>query len=221
LLIHQSSLKYTKILTLQEKINNSLPGLDAHIAFYPLRFIKHNAEDFLNFRKSAVAVHIYPSNESSNDFSILLIERSEYEGTHSKQIAFPGGKVDPEDESFEHTARRESFEEVEIPFDAGIFIGKLTEVNIPVSKFNVIPYVFFHETLPPLKRNEREVNEILSISISELVDESNRKATSIKVTNELTMPNVPCFIIQEKIIWGATALILNELKTICKEIWDL
>ena len=135
MLIHQSSLKYTKILTLQEKINNSLPGLGAHIAFYPLRFIKHNAEDFLNFRKSAVAVHIYPSNESSNDFSILLIERSEYEGTHSKQIAFPGGKVDPEDESFEHTARRESFEEVEIPFDAGIFIGKLTEVNIPVSNY--------------------------------------------------------------------------------------
>ena len=214
-------MKNTKILALQEKINNSLPGLDAHITFYPLRFIKHNAEDYLNFRKSAVAVHIYPSNESSDDFSILLIERSEYEGTHSKQIAFPGGKVDPEDKSFEYTARRESFEEVEIPFDAGTLIGKLTEVNIPVSKFNVMPYVFFHETLPPLKKNEREVNEILFISISELVDEINRKTASIKVSNELTMPNVPCFIIQEKIIWGATALILNELKVICKEIWDL
>jgi hypothetical protein len=75
--------------------------------------------------------------------------------------------------------------------------------------------------LPPLKKNEREVNEILSISISELVDEGNRKATAIKVNNDLTMPNVPCFIIQEKIIWGATALILNELKEICKEIWEL
>jgi hypothetical protein len=84
-----------------------------------------------------------------------------------------------------------------------------------------MPYVFFHETLPPLKKNEREVNEILFISISELVDEINRKTASIKVSNELTMPNVPCFIIQEKIIWGATALILNELKVICKEIWDL
>jgi len=210
----------TKILTLQEKINYNLPGVEAHIAFYPLRFIKHNAEDYLNFRKSAVAVHIYPNDEHSNDFSILLIERSEYEGTHSKQIAFPGGKVDPDDESLEFTARRESFEEVEIPFDAGTFIGKLTEVNIPVSKFNVMPFVFFHEKLPPLKKNEREVNEILSISISELVDESNRKAISIKVSNELTMPNVPCFIIQEKIIWGATALILNELKIICKEVWN-
>jgi 8-oxo-dGTP pyrophosphatase MutT (NUDIX family) len=210
----------TKILTLQEKINYNLPGVEAHTAFYPLRFIKHNAEDYLNFRKSAVAVHIYPNDEPSNEFSILLIERSEYEGTHSKQIAFPGGKVDPDDESLEYTARRESFEEVEIPFDAGTFIGKLTEVNIPVSKFNVMPFVFFHEKLPPLKKNEREVNEILSISISELVDESNRKAISIKVSNELTMPNVPCFIIQEKIIWGATALILNELKIICKEVWN-
>jgi len=210
----------SKILALQEKINNSLPGLEAHIAFYPLRFINNNAKDYLNYRKSAVAIHIYSREESSDDFSILLIERSEYEGTHSKQIAFPGGKVDPEDKSFEHTARRESFEEVEIPFDAGTFIGKLTEVNIPVSKFNVMPYVFYHETLPPLKKNEREVNEILSITITELVDESNRKTTSIKVNDELTMPNVPCFIMQEKIIWGATALILNELKIICKEIWN-
>ena len=210
----------SKILALQEKINNSLPGLEAHIAFYPLRFINNNAQDYLNYRKSAVAIHIYSREESSDDFSILLIERSEYEGTHSKQIAFPGGKVDPEDKSFEHTARRESFEEVEIPFDSGTFIGKLTEVNIPVSKFNVMPYVFYHETLPPLKKNEREVNEILSITITELVDESNRKTTSIKVNDELTMPNVPCFIMQEKIIWGATALILNELKIICKEIWN-
>jgi len=210
----------SKILALQEKINNSLPGLEAHIAFYPLRFINNNAKDYLNYRKSAVAIHIYSREESSDDFSILLIERSEYEGTHSKQIAFPGGKVDPEDKSFEHTARRESFEEVEIPFDSGTFIGKLTEVNIPVSKFNVMPYVFYHETLPPLKKNEREVNEILSITITELVDESNRKTTSIKVNDELTMPNVPCFIMQEKIIWGATALILNELKIICKEIWN-
>jgi len=210
----------SKILALQEKINNSLPGLEAHIAFYPLRFINNNTQDYLNYRKSAVAIHIYPREESSDDFSILLIERSEYEGTHSKQIAFPGGKVDPEDKSFEHTARRESFEEVEIPFDSGTFIGKLTEVNIPVSKFNVMPYVFYHETLPPLKKNEREVNEILSITITELVDESNRKTTSIKVNDELTMPNVPCFIMQEKIIWGATALILNELKIICKEIWN-
>ncbi len=210
----------TKILELQEKINNSLPGLDAHVAFYPLRFIKHNAEDFLNFRKSAVAIHIYPSNESSNDFSILLIERSEYEGTHSKQIAFPGGKVDPEDESFEHTARRESFEEVKIPLNSGTLIGELTEVNIPVSKFNVKPFVFFHEKLPPLEKNIREVNEILSISITELIDEKNKKSSTIKVNNELTIPNIPCFVIQDKTIWGATALILNELKIICKEIWD-
>lgn len=207
-----------RIKKLQERITQNLPGFDAHIAFYPMRFIKYDADDYLNFRKSAVAIHIYPSNELSDDLSILLIERSEYEGTHSKQIALPGGKVDREDESLEHTARRESLEEVEIPFDAGILIGKLTEVNIPVSKFNVTPFVFFHETLPPLKKNEREVNEILSISISELVNIRNQTTRSVKVNDEITLPNVPCFIIQEKVIWGATALILNELKIIFNEI---
>lgn len=199
-----------------EQLKKPLPGIDSHKSFYPYRFKEENTLDYSNFRKAVVGIHIFPSED---EFSILLIERSEYDGTHSKQIAFPGGKVDEGDNSLEYTARRETFEEVAIPFEAGEVIGQLTEVNIPVSKFNVIPFVFYHENLPELKKNEREVNEILTIRFSDLLNDQFKTSTSIRINHQVTMPNVPCFIINEKIIWGATALILNELKLICKEAW--
>ena len=208
----------SKIKLLQEKIQQYLPGVKSHIEFYPYRFSNENTIDSTTFRKAAVAVHLF---NKENQLHLLLIERSEYDGTHSKQIAFPGGKIDPEDPSTEYAARRESFEEVAIPFDKGLLIGQLTEVNIPVSKFNVIPFVFYHEELPELTKNKREVNEILTISLKELLDELNKTSVIIQINKQVRLPNVPCFIIQEKIIWGATALILNELKVICKEIWDL
>jgi 8-oxo-dGTP pyrophosphatase MutT (NUDIX family) len=204
-----------KINLLQEKIQNQLPGIESHIEFYPYRFSNENTIDTSSFRKAAVAVHLF---KKENQLHLLLIERSEYDGTHSKQIAFPGGKIDPNDFSTEYAARRESFEEVAIPFDKGRLIGQLTEVNIPVSKFNVIPFVFYHEELPELTKNDREVNEIFTISIEELLDESNKTQTLIQINKQVRFPNVPCFVIQEKIIWGATALILNELKLVYQQI---
>lgn len=198
------------------QLQKPLPGIESHKSFYPYRFKDENSIDFSTFRKAVVGIHVF---QSEDGLSILLIERSEYDGTHSKQIAFPGGKVDATDHSSEFTARRESFEEVAIPLDAGEVIGQLTEVNIPVSKFNVIPFVFYHENLPELKKNEREVNEILTIRFSDLLNDQFKTITSIRINKQVIMPNVPCFIINEKIIWGATALILNELKLICKEAW--
>jgi 8-oxo-dGTP pyrophosphatase MutT (NUDIX family) len=204
-----------KINLLQEKIQSQLPGIESHIEFYPYRFSNENTIDTSSFRKAAVAVHLFTKE---NQLHLLLIERSEYDGTHSKQIAFPGGKIDPDDFSTEYAARRESFEEVAIPFDKGQLIGQLTEVNIPVSKFNVIPFVFYHEELPELTKNEREVNEIFTISLEELLDESNKTQTLIQINKQVRLPKVPCFIIQEKIIWGATALILNELRLVYQQI---
>jgi len=204
------------VSSLLEQFQKPLPGIESHKAFYPYRFKDENSLDFSAFRKAVVGIHIF---QAEDELSILLIERSEYDGTHSKQIAFPGGKVDEGDNSLEYTARRETFEEVAIPFEAGEVIGQLTEVNIPVSKFNVIPFVFYHENLPELKKNEREVNEILTIRFSDLLNDQSKTSTSIRINQQVTMANVPCFIINEKIIWGATALILNELKLICKEAW--
>lgn len=194
---------------LSERLKKDLPGENAHKTFAPYRYTQVSPDEAKLYRKSAVAVHFFQKKE---DWYFVLIERSEYDGTHSKQIAFPGGKYDPDDLNPEHTARRESFEEIGLQMHEGQFIGTLTEVNIPVSKFNVLPHVFIHSNpIQNLQLNEREVNAILFVSLNELLEHPSKKMEIIQLSSGMKL-QVPCFVLQEKIVWGATALMLNEIK---------
>jgi 8-oxo-dGTP pyrophosphatase MutT (NUDIX family) len=131
---------------------------------------------------------------------------------HSGQISFPGGKRDETDENLEFTARRECFEEVALPLGLGEMIHPLTEVFIPVSSFLVQPYIFYVETLPELIADEREVDSIFSFDIFSLLDESIIHRTSIQIGNGMTLKDMPYFNIHGRVVWGATAMILSELK---------
>ena len=77
-------------------------------------------------------------------------------------------------------------------------------------------FVFFHEKEPDILINRREVATILKVKLSDFLekDHSNR---DIKISGNMNLKNIPCFEIQKKIVWGATALILNELKIILKD----
>lgn len=151
--------------------------------------------------------------DETNNFFIPLIERETYNGTHSGQISLPGGKFDLEDLDLETTARRECFEEIGL---ANIeVLGKLTSVYIPVSGFLVQPYLgYFEVKNPNFVKHEREVKSILNLSIEELLDDNIVKNGS--VTLDLSL-NHPYFEMKEYKIWGATAMILNEVKAVLKE----
>jgi 8-oxo-dGTP pyrophosphatase MutT (NUDIX family) len=190
-----------------------LPGISAHKKFYPLRFTQ--TEKPINPKLSAVAIHLFNKNK---EWYFIVIERSEYDGHHSKQIAFPGGKMDPSDSTLEETARRESIEEINIKMDHAKIVGKITPVYIPISNFEVHPYIFAHSDEPILKASIDEVNEIVFIKCSDLLDDKNLKYTDIEITKGSTMKKVPCFTLENKIIWGATALILSEIKELLKRL---
>jgi len=196
-----------------ELLKGGLPGRLSHEAFYPVRQVELSHLDVSHFRHAAVGIHLFPNED---DCQFLIIERSEYDGTHSKQMAFPGGKVDVADEDTVYTARRESWEEVGIPFEKGDWLGCLTTVYIPVSSFSVEPHLFFHDEVPEFKLSEREVQATYLFSVHELLDESNCKQVNIPMNSRAVMRNVPCFELRQKIIWGATALILSELKDLLK-----
>jgi len=191
----------------------SLPGEKAHVKMAPIgRPVSSIALKMADkVRESAVAVVLYKNNGS---IECILTQRPEYEGNHSGQVSFPGGKKDPSDLDLEETARRECFEEIGIPTDQGILLGQLTDVFIPVSSFLVKAYVIYHDVLPILKKDEREVSEILSFPLFDLKNEELISTMEIHLPNGTLYQNIPYFDLADKKVWGATALILSELREI-------
>ena len=202
-------------LTLIEKqLKNPLPGENAHQIMAPSHRLgaKEAKEKAVFYRESSVAIHVL---EQQSELSILLTQRSAYDGAHSGQVSFPGGKIEPSDSSVLHAARRESFEETGIPIHEGLFLGTLTNVFIPVSSFDVQVHLLYHSEINwEFKKNDREVAEIFWLPASRLLDDSTTTLLDISISPAVKLKNVPCYVYENKIIWGATAIILSELKVI-------
>ena len=163
-------------------------------------------------KKCGVLVLIYPKN---NKIFTVFIKRQTYDGVHSGQIAFPGGKYEKTDNTLVNTAIREANEEIGINPDDINIIGNLTELYIPPSNFNVLPILAYMDKPPVFNIDKNEVDSIIEISIDELVDEkivSNKEV----YTSEKTMINVPCYLYKRNIIWGATAMIISEFVKVVK-----
>ena len=136
---------------------------------------------------------------------------------HSAQVGFPGGKLEPNDDSLEHAALRETFEEIGVPVDDIEVLSPLTEVYIPPSNFFVQPYLGFSNKTPRFIKDENEVEAIIEISLGHFIDDnmiiSKRVSTSYKVEVE-----VPAFSLNGHVVWGATAMILSEIKDLLKQL---
>lgn len=191
------------------RLQKELPGERAHINFYPYRIKNKFIETEIDKKLSAVGIHLYPERES---FFFILIKRPNYNGYHSGQIAFPGGKKDATDINLLQTAKRESFEELNISMDIGEIICELTPVYIPVSNFLVQPFVFLHHEKPNMIKNH-EVAEVIEISLDELLSEENLGKINLE---NIGLSGVPAFIFEKCQVWGATALMLSEMKEMLK-----
>lgn len=202
------------ISDLKIKLQRPLPGAEAQfeVAHINREKVIPSSAKAIDYKPSAVLVLLYPNEHKQT--SVLLIERMTYDGHHSGQIALPGGKVEPSDLDLEATALREFFEETGSDLIPTI-IGKLTPVYIPVSKFMVQPFVGYLTQKPNFTINDFEVSQLIEWSINELLLPETVKQTTIEPTPGLKI-KTPYFDIQGKILWGATAMIMNELKWVLK-----
>ena len=209
--------RFQKLInTLTIQLNKPLNGKHAHFEMAHAARVFPNKAEVVNYRSSAVIVLLYPNQ--NNEACVLLIERSTYEGHHSGQIALPGGKHEPADTDLNATALREFFEETGSSETPAV-IGKLSEVHIPVSKFIVQPYVAYLTKRPDFVINDLEVYKLIEWELHELLEQNITQTTTITVSN--TDIVTPYFMVDEKILWGATAMIINELKHVIKDSINL
>jgi 8-oxo-dGTP pyrophosphatase MutT (NUDIX family) len=159
-----------------------------------------------NPQRSAVLIAIFPLNGIA---STLLIKRAVYNGVHSGQIGFPGGKVEDTDPSISATALREAEEEVGINPESVEILGLLTSLYIPVSNMLVQPVIGLLKAYPELHLNLQEVEYTINAPLSHLKDTENQ---SIKTINMHGNPvSAPYFRVGNEQVWGATAMIISEL----------
>ncbi|WP_299063232.1 CoA pyrophosphatase [uncultured Polaribacter sp.] len=187
-----------------------LGGLKAQFKLAPKMRVKYNLTKIKanNPKKAAVLALFYPNDK--NETCFLLTQRASYKGVHSAQISFPGGKKDQIDLNLQKTALRETFEEVGVPEKSIRILRELTEVFIEPSNFLVTPFLGIVNKRPNFILNY-EVDKIIDVLLSDLIND--KSITTVKVnTSYMNNVEVPCFKFEDYIVWGATAMMLSEIK---------
>ncbi len=197
---------------LKYMLEQPLPGKKAH----ELLMAEERKEmlmlkpDLKIARKAAVLVLFYPENDQPH---IVFIERTKYKGVHSGQIAFPGGQYESQDNNLHDTAVRETEEETGVGKDTINIIGGLSEIYIPPSNYNVLPVVGWIDYKPDFIPDKSEVENVITFAVDSFFNENALKSESI-ISQGRLLRNVPCYKIDEYIIWGATSMILSELMSV-------
>jgi len=201
-----------------EQIKDAKPvGVEAHRLMIPKERTPYlYAEDFVERqpKESAVLMLLYPKGIEMN---VLLIERATYEGVHSGQVGFPGGKYEREDVDLLHTALRETEEEVGIGSKDIQVLQSYTKIYIPPSNFYVQPYLGISNTELSFSPNASEVANIIELPLRLLFQDQIVKEVALE-TSYSSWTHVPAFRYNDYIIWGATAMMLSELKETLKSI---
>nr|WP_029033866.1 CoA pyrophosphatase [Salinimicrobium terrae] len=196
----------------------TLPGEEAHFKLAPMLRMRELENLDINSQKpkqAAVLSVFYPGKSGETRFVLIL--RKTYRGVHSNQVGFPGGRVELDDRDLAHTALRETEEEVGIPQHEVEIMREMTRLYIPPSNFWVHPFMGVMKKTPRLIPQEEEVESVLEITLEEFMSESClvKETLSTSYAKEI---EVPAFLLNGHVVWGATAMMLSEMKEILKQL---
>lgn len=208
------------ITQLKERLEQSLPGMEAQSKMLSKTMHKNGRasapeEAITDAKKAAVMLLLF---QKDGVWYTTLMQRPETPYPHSRQISFPGGGAEPTDGSFEATALRETEEEFGIDASLISVVGALSPLYIPVSKYLVYPFVGYMNAPPVYDIQEEEVDEVIEVKVADLLADDVIKITHIETSSGLKLKEVPYFDVANKVVWGATAMMLHEFVTIAKEI---
>jgi 8-oxo-dGTP pyrophosphatase MutT (NUDIX family) len=197
------------IESIEKKLAKPLPGVSSQLKMASMRRLIKDGKVIVpdDVRKGGVLALFYPTD---GKIFMVFIKRTEYPGVHSGQISFPGGGWEQGDKNMVDTALREAEEEIGVIRSTVVPIGKLTDLFIPPSNFLVTPVVGFTRERPDFMPDPDEVDRILEFPLEDLLNELNIQDKDITIFPAIRL-KVPCFYVDGNVIWGATAMILNEL----------
>ena len=200
------------IFHLKRIINTNLPGNDSH------QKMKVDSRKKINFpftinkaKPAAVLLLLYPKN---NQIFFYLTKRTEDLKYHKGQISLPGGSKET-GESLLETALRETEEEIGINKNKISILGAITPLFIPITEFIMTPFIGFISKEPIIKLDSREVDEIFSVNIIDLIN--NDKLTTHRQIKGKDV-NIPYYLLNNHQVWGATSMVLSEFKDIIQLI---
>ena len=154
------------------------------------------------------AAVLVPLVNREDEITVLLTKRTDHLNNHAGQISFPGGQMDKTDRNSEHTALRETEEEIGLKEQLVEIVGHLNDYVVGTG-FLVRPIIGFIE--PPLVLNphENEVAEIFEAPLNFVTHPENFEY------HTRTIKGIERSFIaiqwNDRFIWGATAGILQDL----------
>ncbi len=198
------------------KINDfNLPGNKSLLKLAPPARVKQILDGFIPKNPKLAAVLVLFYGDENNDTRMILILRNTYNGVHSNQVSFPGGKKDDSDFNLKQTAIRETVEELGLDKSFIKIIGSLSKFYIPPSNFNVQPFIGIYNKLPKFNPCINEVSLVINPLFDDLI---NLKVVQSEICVNNKLIKVPSYVINNQIVWGATAMIINEFISLFNDV---
>lgn len=195
-----------------------LPGEAVQFKMAPierLQELKRIAREKETAKRAGVMSLFYPSENFET--KLILILRKTYKGVHSAQVGFPGGKLEVEDDSIQDAALRETEEEVGVSRETISVLKKLTEIYIPPSNFFVQPFLGITTEAPKFVPQEEEVEALIEVALKDFMNDANIISQTLS-TSYASSIKVPAFKLNGHVVWGATAMMLNEVRELLKMV---
>ena len=201
---------------LKERLLDPLPGDSAHTAMraIPIGALTPRFDHSLPPKPGGVLILLYEDDAGLIRFP--LIKRQEYSGAHSGQVSLPGGKAEQGEDPIV-TALRECEEEIGVDRNSLVVLGRLTNFFVIPSNFIITPVVAIAASMPVFKPDPYEVARIFSFPLRDLLNDDAIKQKEIVAAGKFKLM-APHFEIDGEIVWGATAMMLNEFRTILRDI---
>ncbi len=156
-------------------------------------------------RAGSVLIALYAAGGALH---VILIKRRADLRHHPGQISFPGGRREPGETALA-CALRETREEIGIAPGRLTVAGPLEPAYIIASDFCIHPFVAWHAGIPACTPDPREVDGVYMVPLSSLCAPDVRVSRAVSVLG--AQRSVPGFLVRGQHVWGATALLLNEL----------